>query len=619
MKNQLFLDCTLYSEEIGITMYTENPLFNASHIQDNPIIYEDAVYSGRIVIDDPEKQISRIIVRLNENDIGSVNFSLANKKIVGDIQFRIQDKDVTQPFLLQCDMVEICFQVIYEDDSVSWLYSPYLLCVSKNQDDTENTENMLKELLEYDNDKINRWIFQKDSGNEKQEGILEGAMRPKAYKSITSYLQLAEQIVNCYRNCLPYFKNSPKHSVSKVYEMKKYSELRKFTQKDLNWLSHNLEQLALCDAQTAIEYEDDYYLPINVMSERKKFDYDIYENRIIMSFLKNLRSDIYKLKAELEKEVINEEQIYRKLSGISLKGYHAPIITVKKIQCQFARTVLEKTKQLLQVLGRLFRVYYDCLPCTFINFGGKPRKTKIFQEIRPYRVIYDMLIKWFEFGEISLEKDKTIFRVKTMDKLFEYYCLQQLLRMLVEQRFTIDNLKINVQSFEYKVVGSLYDNETEVANTYIFKRNDWNVILYYQPVIFSEGYQNGLSVYRTTITTRSKYYTPDFIMEFSNETEKHYVIFDSKYSNRKNILKYYMKECIMKYGVETEAIGDNTEVRMVWILQGRVDGEKSFEYYHNSPNAKLAKNAKSYGIVSINSKINNRHRLWQEIMSNVCR
>ena len=162
-------------------------------------------------------------------------------------------------------------------------------------------------------------------------------------------------------------------------------------------------------------------------------------------------------------------------------------------------------------------------------------------------------------------------------------------------------------------------NEMEVSNTYIFKRKDWNVILYYQPVVFSEGYQNGLGVYRTTMTSRSKYYTPDFIMEFSNGNEKHYVIFDSKYSNRINILKYHMKECIMKYGVETEAAGDNTDVRMVWVLQGRVDGEKSFEYYHNSPNAKIAHNAKSYGIVSINSKLNNRQRLWQEIINNVFR
>lgn len=615
MKNQLFLNCTLYSEEIGIALYTENPLFKENYIQDNPIIYEDAAYSGRIVIDEPEEQISSIIVQLNGNEIGNVEFSSENKKIVGDIRFCIQNEDISQPFLLQCDMIEVCFKILYADNSFSWLYSPYLLCVSKNQDDTENTESMLRELLQYDNDRINKWIFQKNNGSKKQEGILEGSMRSKAYKSISSYLQLAEQIVNCYRNCLPYFKNTPKHSVSKIYEMKKYSELRKFTQKDLGWLSQNLEQLALCDEPTGIEYEGDYYLPLNVMSERKKLNYDIYENRIIISFLKYLVLDIYKLMEELEKTVINEEQIYRKLRRISLKGYHAPIITVKKIQSQYVRTVLERTKQVLQVLEQIYRMYRDCLPCTVITFSGKPRRTKIFQEIKPYRIIYDMLIKWFEFGEISLEKEKTIFRVKTMDKLFEYYCLQQLLRMLAEQEFSIDNLKF----FEYKVEDSIYDNEMEVANTYIFKRKDWNVILYYQPVVFSEDYQNGLGVYRTTMTSRSKYYTPDFIMEFSNGNEKHYVIFDSKYSNRKNILKYHMKECIMKYGVETEAEGDNADVRMVWVLQGRVDGEKSFEYYHNSPNAKIARNAKSYGIVSINSKINNRQRLWQEIINNVCR
>lgn len=616
MRNEIFLNCTLYSKEIGIVMYTEMPTFKANFIQDNIILYEDAAYSGRIIIEKSEKRISRISVLLNGNEIGTVKYDLSaeNDTVMGDIKFCVRDDVIYQPFLLQCDMVELQLKIQYSDDSVSWLYSPYLLCVSKNEDDAKNTENILKELLQYENE-INKWIFQKDTGSNNKEGILEGSMRSKSYKSITSYLQLIEQIVNCYRECLPYFKNSPKHSVTKLYEMKKYSESRKITQKDINWLSQNLDQLALCDIPTAVEYEGNHYLPLNIMSEMKKLNYDIYENRIVISFLKCLVSDVYKLKEELEKTVINEEQIYQKLKGISLNGYHAPIITVKKIQSRYIESVLKRAKHLLQVLEQTYRVYKECLPCALITFADKPHRTKIFQEIKPYITIYEMINMWFEFGEINLKKEKTIFRVKTMDKLFEYYCLQQLLRMLVEQEYVISSLK----SYEYKVDDSKYVNEIEVSNTYILKCKEWKVILYYQPVVASEGYQNGLGVYRTTTFFRGKYYTPDFIMEFSDGKEIYYIIFDSKYSNRKNIVKYHMKDCIIRYGVEIEAAESNADVRMVWLLQGRVDEEKLFEYYHNSPNAKKASNAKSYGIVSINSKTNNRQRLWKEIIRNICR
>ena len=66
-----------------------------------------------------------------------------------------------------------------------------------------------------------------------------------------------------------------------------------------------------------------------------------------------------------------------------------------------------------------------------------PRKTKVFQEIQAYSKVYDLIVKWFEFGEISLEREKIIFRVKTIDKLYEYYCLQQILKMLLDEDFVI--------------------------------------------------------------------------------------------------------------------------------------------------------------------------------------
>ena len=56
---------------------------------------------------------------------------------------------------------------------------------------------------------------------------------------------------------------------------------------------------------------------------------------------------------------------------------------------------------------------------------------------------------------------------------------------------------------------------------------------------------------------------------------------------------------------------------MVWLLQGRVDGEKTFYYYNNSPNAKAVSNTKSYGIVSVNSRMINMQRLWNEFEKNI--
>lgn len=617
MENRLFLNCSLYTEEKSIPLYSESPLLKAPNVEDDLIIYEDAQYFGRISISENEKLIRKIKILLNDTEIGYVDF----QKKSGNIEFKKNSGGVSQPFLLQCDLVELCIKIIYEDDSIEYLYTPYLLCVSKSEDDRENIKNILIELLQFDNDKINKLMFYGNNEINKQDGLIEGSVRPESYKSISTYLYLLEQIINCYKSCFAYFKSSPKHSIDKVYEMKNFLESRYFSHKDLVWLSHNMEQLSQCNTPTAIKYNGNYYMPLKVLSERKKFNYDIYENKVIISFLKSIMLDTDKLKKEFEKTVIEEDSIYKKLKKFSIDNYYAPIITVKEIQNQQIKKVLKQIEKIITELKRLLTLYSKCLPCTLFRLEKVPRKTKIFQEIKPYKIMYDMIVKWFEFGEVDLKKDKAIFRVKTMDKLFEYYSLQQILKMLIiDEGFNDKSQRLKNVFYEYSIDDGKYKNEKDVANTYLFERGKLIAKLYYQPVVLSDGYQNDLELYKITDNGRN-YYTPDFILKILNQNKNYYFIFDSKFYNRKNIKNHYLRECIMKYGMEIEAAGYNNEINMVCLLQGRIDREETplLYQYNNSPNARRNNVKKFYGIISINSKANENSRkiLWKKIIANI--
>ena len=44
MENRLFLNCSLYTEEKSIPLYSESPLLKAPNVEDDLIIYEDAQY-----------------------------------------------------------------------------------------------------------------------------------------------------------------------------------------------------------------------------------------------------------------------------------------------------------------------------------------------------------------------------------------------------------------------------------------------------------------------------------------------------------------------------------------------------------------------------------------------
>lgn len=150
--------------------------------------------------------------------------------------------------------------------------------------------------------------------------------------------------------------------------------------------------------------------------------------------------------------------------------------------------------------------------------------------------------------------------------MYEYYCLQQILKMLLDEDFVIRDANNDIRCIEYKVGDNKYKNEVDVANTYVLYRNDEKVVVYYQPVIYSDGYSNGLNLYRTT--KKNSYYSPDFVLKFSRGKDEKYVVLDSKYANRNSIIKYRLRECIWNYGVEVEAHEETAGVEMMWLLQG---------------------------------------------------
>ena len=178
-----------------------------------------------------------------------------------------------------------------------------------------------------------------------------------------------------------------------------------------------------------------------------------------------------------------------------------------------------------------------------------------------------------------------------------------------------------VFKYSYTSADGYYQNEKDVANTYILSNDDVVVTLYYQPVISAIRFENNLTLYRTTKPPHNKsdYYTPDFVIKFSSsEHNEEYVIFDAKFSSRENIRKYSLPEVLRKYSRECGVAANNNAPKMVWILQGRVNSsENAIWRYHNSPLASLYRPITSYGIVSINTAVEINQRLWNEIKNSI--
>ena len=579
-------------------------------------VFEDGSYEIYFVCDQYNRtEVKSVAVCVNGEQVGDIVLSANTAIVEGSTRYR-DDIFAKQPFLLHYDLIAVSFILSFVDGSSKEYFTDFLLCVSKNQEDATNIQNMLQELIAFDDSQVGEWIFS-DGKRGASNSLYEGKWNKRAYKSLSSYIQLLEQVIACYKNNFAYFRMQGKHTIKQSSVLVPYEKVKKVSRDSFNWIMQNADQLSDVPYSSGVQYQGKNYLPYYIKTDASQKSWDVYENRIVISFLHTVLLNAKQIFWEFDRDILNEERIISRIHGSFPKEYCAPIITIKSLQISFCRILLGKLNHSIDTLQNLYTQYETLFDVQTSMLTTLPRKTSTFCEIKPYAQVFKIIVHWFQYGEYSLEKERLILQVKTLDKLFEYYCLLQLLKLLADNGYHKADIQEPAFKYLYTSADGHYQNEQDVANTYVLSRNHITATLYYQPVISAFNFENGLTLYRTT--SKKGYYTPDFVLKFSfSEHDEEYIIFDAKFASRDTIKNFRLPEVIRKYSSELCVAANSRAPKMVWILQGRVNSnEKAIWRYHNSPLVSVCRPATSFGIVSVNTTIEIRQRLWNEIKSNI--
>ena len=583
-------------------------------------VYEDGSYDIYFQSDKYRKNdIESIDVCVNGERVGGIALNPDTETVEGYTKYS-ESLFAKQPFLLHYDLVALSFIMNFTNGASKELFSEFLLCMSKNQEDTSNIQKILQKLIAFDDTQVGEWIFS-NADRGASNSLYAGKWNKHAYKSLSSYIQLLEQVIACYKNNFAYFKTQGKHTIKRTEVLVPYEKVKQVSRDSFNWILQNADQLAAVPYTSGIQFHGKNFLPYQVRTDASLKSWNVYENRVIIGFLNTALLNAKQVSAEFDRDVLNEERVISRIHGSFPKEYRAPIITIKSLQISFCRLLLKKLNCLidtLQSVGKQYSSLFDVQP---LVLNTLPRKTNTFCEIKPYAQVFEIIVRWFRYGEYSLEKERLILQVKTLDKLFEYYCLLRLLKLLADNGYQKANVKEPVFKFDYVSADEHYQNEKDVANTYLLSNGEVTATLYYQPVISAVQFENNLTLFRTTKPPAGNpdYYTPDFVLKFaSSEDDEEYAIFDAKFSSRANINKHSLPEVIRKYSCEISAASRSSAPKMVWVLQGRVNGsENAIWKYHNSQLASTYRPITSFGIVSINTTVEIRQRLWNEIRSSI--
>jgi succinate dehydrogenase flavin-adding protein (antitoxin of CptAB toxin-antitoxin module) len=612
---------------VEIEFYPQMP--DGGDIDERNVVFEDGHYQGDLIVEeDDAEQWSGSIETIELFLGGDTLIGHAFRQGTTGYHFRFEDErnnETTQPFQLLYDILFLSIRMIRRGEQEPIvLYSRYMACISKQPEDTQNAVDMLKSLLNFEDDRIGNWMF----GDRTMESLGDMRLQQQTFKSPTAYIQLIESIAICYQSNLQYFNALARHSIKKTNVVREYAKARDVSITGFQWLMQNSDQLVAVPQRTALLRGGKYYIPRKILMQEPVSNRDVYENQVILSFLMLVLKNARVIQAMLAADITERESTLQKIQGAVREGYQPPAIsTIWQLPLKESKGFCERLSVVTSQLESLYNKYNEILQCSKFDVKTFPQKTKTFQEVKPYSQVFEQIMKWFKFGDFDMKKNRVIFNLRTLDKLFEYYSLYRLLKMLSDAGFEPVKDRSAIISYRYHVFDSWYENERDVANTYHLKKDNCQLTLYYQPVVHSDRFENDLTIFRTTIPRRNQtscYYTPDFLLKITREDKAPvYVVLDSKYSNRTSILRRhednsqtnYLDKIVLKYSSQFATMETRESPKMIWILQGRVgDGdERSVFRFHNSPLAKYYPPSTNYGVISVNTKTHSLHELWNEI------
>ena len=101
-------------------------------------VFEDGNYGIHFMCDQhSHSDIESIEVCINGEKVGNIVLNNDMDIVEGDISYK-NSILAEQPFLLHYDLVTLSFILTFTDGTSTEYFSDFLLCVSKNQEDTTN-------------------------------------------------------------------------------------------------------------------------------------------------------------------------------------------------------------------------------------------------------------------------------------------------------------------------------------------------------------------------------------------------------------------------------------------------------------------------------------------------
>ncbi len=368
---------------------------------------------------------------------------------------------------------------------------------------------------------------------------------------------------------LPLFRLSPQSRLVPYQEVVPWSDDVETTDSSLSWLMGNLSVLARTTQPGAanVRIRNRLYSITEVQVEYLREHTDVYENQLIHGYLTNIREVFSGSRRQLDSwaaDLTQEVEQTGTLKARQLLRYYQKL-------SQDCGTVIARSETALE----FFRQY---VPVSFprVEF---PTRTEGFAHREHYHSLLRPMQEWFgRDGDLQLDGREIFSGTRSMDKLYELFCLFQLIEALESLGF-----QLLPATYEPSTEPLLTDAQAEPDQPYRYQfapRDGVQLTLYYERLP---------TTHHTALwTRRSQPLRPDFVLEYRHAAHEHnqLLIFDAKCQTVESVRRFSYKSVIPKYlhGISRRSGGD-VGIRGLFLLHPE-DTETSrypVESWHQPP------------------------------------
>lgn len=492
-----------------------------SDLDDEILFFEN--YKYKIILDasGEDKRIDDLVIRIGDFDVPS--------KYNEDMDYYETNTDILFNDCFDVSSVSVFLEL---SDSTEVIYYSKYFRVATKKETIEAVNNMLN-VIENKIPNLLETIF----STSQKSSTLKNASN----QSIWAFIDLVDEVIFVFEETSYYFANQKKFIVEQVPEIVSAQSMRQINLSGLRWIINNPENLIKTTRKKVIELNGEYFTPLKIKTLRSNYSYNVYENQVILTFLREVKEKLTQLIDAYNQELISIERIPDKIIK-KLPNTHE--LTGRCVYI-FYKSILEKLIKRFDRISELHNKYAINLECKEIKFLGIPRLTNTFKRIYQYRVCYDVIVNWFNKGGYSLQHLSYLFRLKSLSRIFEYYILIQLHDAIGSLNYRLINFcRVNYDSNEMEIIN----------NKYTYEFGDIEITLLYEPIIWTNRlngetnlYSRGYNFIKGQSNTKWK---PDFIIKIKSSEVEYYYILDAKYSRRHNVKKIYMPQLVLKYSAQ---------------------------------------------------------------------